>query len=108
MKDTRKSDAQTELKLEAWSYTCPSVSWKLSRVIGSVLPGWRNPSSFEEVYFLSTHLMSNNGGPPTYFQLGPVISVTGCFVTLLVYAEVKTDTSATLTSTTLAFLQNPL
>lgn len=93
----------------AWSSTCPSISCTLSRVIGSVMPERRNPSSLEEVYFLSRDLMSNNERPPTDFHLGQwslESTVTGCFVTPLLYAKVKTDTSTI--ATPLVFLQNQL
>lgn len=55
-----KVSSTNRVKLDAWSSTCPSISCALSRVIGSVMPERRNPSSFEEVPFLSIDLMSNN------------------------------------------------
>lgn len=112
---TRRSEGQEKVRRtnrtqwDAWSYTCLSISCKLPGVIGSAIPEWRNPSSFEEVYFLSTHLMSNNQRPPTGFhQWWLQSTVTGCFVTPLVYAEAKTDGSPRTISTPLAFLPNLL
>lgn len=81
---SRRSEGQEKVRStnrtgwDAWSYIYLSTSCKLPGVIGSAIPEWRNPSSFEVVYFLSTHLTSDDERPPSGFHRGPVVTSEHC------------------------------